>query len=107
MKRISFFFLNIPLLSVKKMDSENYYFNNTNVIENKTRYIGSPYKLRQDDSNWVVSNAFIIFTMQTGKKNNFFIVLFVRFFIYKKLVFIKIFITYLIIIIIITINLLI
>ncbi|XP_043474075.1 putative ammonium transporter 3 [Leptopilina heterotoma] len=48
------------------MNLEYYDYNDTDVIVNKTRYIGSPYKLRQDDSNWVVSNAFIIFTMQTG-----------------------------------------
>ena len=29
-------------------------------------YIASPFKLIQEDSSWIVSNAFIIFTMQTG-----------------------------------------
>ena len=48
------------------MECENIFcLNDTEV--NKTRYIGSPYQLNQDDSNWVISNAFIIFTMQTGK----------------------------------------
>ena len=46
------------------MEFENSSLNDTGV--NKTPYIGSPYKLNKDDSSWVVSNAFIIFTMQTG-----------------------------------------
>lgn len=46
------------------MEFENNSLNDTGV--NKTRYIGSLYQLSKDDSSWVISNAFIIFTMQTG-----------------------------------------
>lgn len=45
------------------MDSQHFEANDTNTTD---RYIGSPYKLNQEDSCWIVSNAFIIFTMQTG-----------------------------------------
>lgn len=31
-----------------------------------TRYVAEAYKLSQEDSSWIVSNAFIILTMQTG-----------------------------------------
>ena len=31
------------------------------------RYIASAYNLNLEDSNWIVTNSFIIFTMQTGK----------------------------------------
>lgn len=33
-----------------------------------TRYVATPFRLTQEDSTWIVSNAFIILTMQTGKK---------------------------------------
>ncbi|CAL7933244.1 unnamed protein product [Xylocopa violacea] len=36
---------------------------NTSIAET---YITSTYNLNQEDSNWIVTNSFIIFTMQTG-----------------------------------------
>lgn len=30
----------------------------------------STYNLNQEDSNWILTNSFIIFTMQTGKDVN-------------------------------------
>jgi len=46
--------------------------NDTNVTVD--RYISSLYNLTQEDSNWIVTSSFMIFTMQTGnmKNNNFF-----------------------------------
>lgn len=34
-----------------------------------TPYIISAYKLTQEDATWIISNAFIILTMQTGIHN--------------------------------------
>lgn len=42
--------------------------NITNSSVNET-YVTSAYNLNQEDSNWIVTNSFIIFTMQTGKIN--------------------------------------
>ncbi|XP_076625624.1 ammonium transporter isoform X2 [Colletes latitarsis] len=43
--------------------------NITNVTNSSADYIytASAYNLNQEDSNWIVTNSFIIFTMQTGK----------------------------------------
>lgn len=38
--------------------------NNTNVTVD--RYISQLYNLSQEDSNWIVTSSFMIFTMQTG-----------------------------------------
>ncbi|KAL7286757.1 hypothetical protein TKK_0018906 [Trichogramma kaykai] len=38
----------------------------TNVSTASVPYIISAFKLTQEDSSWIVSNAFMIFTMQTG-----------------------------------------
>ncbi|XP_043257566.1 putative ammonium transporter 3 [Colletes gigas] len=42
--------------------------NNTNVTNSSAdnTYTASAYNLNQEDSNWIVTNSFIIFTMQTG-----------------------------------------
>lgn len=42
--------------------------NETNITasSNKNADVISAYKLNQEDSNWIVTNSFIIFTMQTG-----------------------------------------
>ncbi|XP_017759902.1 PREDICTED: putative ammonium transporter 3 [Eufriesea mexicana] len=47
------------------MEIEN---NETNITNTSTAetYIVSAYNLNQEDSNWIVTNSFIIFTMQTG-----------------------------------------
>ncbi|KAK0098249.1 hypothetical protein PV326_010148 [Microctonus aethiopoides] len=40
---------------------------NESLITNETRrYIGSLYNIGKEDSNWIVTSSFIIFTMQTG-----------------------------------------
>lgn len=46
--------------------------NDTNVTVDD-RYVSSLYNLTQEDSNWIVTSSFMIFTMQTGntKNNNF------------------------------------
>lgn len=43
--------------------------NDTNITNSSIEYayIISAYNLNQEDSNWIVTNSFIIFTMQTGK----------------------------------------
>lgn len=55
------------------MDSANFEKNDTNVTVD--RYVSSLYNLTQEDSNWIVTSSFMIFTMQTGNvknnKNNF------------------------------------
>lgn len=38
--------------------------------QNTTEYINSAYNMTKEDSNWIISNAFIILTMQTGKTIN-------------------------------------
>lgn len=48
------------------MEMGNYETNITNTSTVK-RYLASAYNLNQEDSNWIVTNSFIIFTMQTGK----------------------------------------
>ncbi|XP_011506354.1 PREDICTED: putative ammonium transporter 3 [Ceratosolen solmsi marchali] len=48
------------------MEFQSYEANNTNITSTTVLYVGSLYKLSQEDSSWIVSNAFIIFTMQTG-----------------------------------------
>lgn len=40
---------------------------NTSITET---YFVSAYNLNQEDSNWIITNSFIIFTMQTGKVLN-------------------------------------
>ncbi|XP_076241966.1 ammonium transporter isoform X2 [Calliopsis andreniformis] len=47
------------------MDVES---NGTNITNSSTEYgyITSIFNLNQEDSNWIVTNSFIIFTMQTG-----------------------------------------
>ncbi|KZC05832.1 PREDICTED: putative ammonium transporter 3 [Dufourea novaeangliae] len=42
--------------------------NETNTTNSSVKYadIISAYSLNQEDSNWIISNSFIIFTMQTG-----------------------------------------
>lgn len=47
------------------MEIDNYERNITNNTVYK--YISSMYNLTQEDSNWIVTSSFIIFTMQTGK----------------------------------------
>ncbi|XP_033366334.1 putative ammonium transporter 3 [Bombus vosnesenskii] len=47
------------------MEMGNYETNITNTSTVK-RYLASAYNLNQEDSNWIVTNSFIIFTMQTG-----------------------------------------
>lgn len=37
--------------------------NQTNITK---KYIGSPFNIGREDSNWIVTSSFIIFTMQTG-----------------------------------------
>ncbi|XP_023289062.1 putative ammonium transporter 3 [Orussus abietinus] len=39
---------------------------NTTSLENRTRYVNSAFNLVPEDSNWIITNSFIIFTMQTG-----------------------------------------
>lgn len=52
------------------MEEDNYERN----ITNSTIYIytSSIYNLTQEDSNWIVTSSFIIFTMQTGKSLSYF-----------------------------------
>lgn len=45
--------------------------NDTNVTVSD-RYISSLYNLTQEDSNWIVTSSFMIFTMQTGNTKNIF-----------------------------------
>ncbi|XP_029039067.2 putative ammonium transporter 3 isoform X5 [Osmia bicornis bicornis] len=47
------------------MELESNGTNITNSSVNET-YVTSAYNLNQEDSNWIVTNSFIIFTMQTG-----------------------------------------
>lgn len=46
----------------------SYEKNNTNVTVD--RYISQLYNLSQEDSNWIVTSSFMIFTMQTGIAKN-------------------------------------
>lgn len=50
----------------KKMEIGN---NETNTSITETYFV-SAYNLNQEDSNWIITNSFIIFTMQTGKVLN-------------------------------------
>lgn len=53
------------------MELANFEKNDTNVTVD--RYVSSLYNLTQEDSNWIVTSSFMIFTMQTGNtKNNIF-----------------------------------
>lgn len=47
------------------MDVMNYEKNDTNITVNN-RYISPMFNLGQEDSNWIVTSSFMIFTMQTG-----------------------------------------
>lgn len=42
--------------------------NDTNITVD--RYISQLYNLSQEDSNWIVTSSFMIFTMQTGIVEN-------------------------------------
>lgn len=55
------------------MEEDNYERN----ITNSTIYVytSSIYNLTQEDSNWIVTSSFIIFTMQTGKSLYFIIII--------------------------------
>lgn len=46
------------------MEMASYEKNDTNVTVD--RYISQLYNLSQEDSNWIVTSSFMIFTMQTG-----------------------------------------
>lgn len=46
----------------------SYEKNDTNVTVD--RYISQLYNLSQEDSNWIVTSSFMIFTMQTGIAKN-------------------------------------
>ncbi|KAG7210351.1 hypothetical protein KM043_011888 [Ampulex compressa] len=46
------------------MELDDYEKNSTN--SSIYKYVGSIYNLNQEDSNWIVTSSFIIFTMQTG-----------------------------------------
>lgn len=50
------------------MELANVENNDTNVTVD--RYISSLYNLTQEDSNWIVTSSFMIFTMQTGNTQN-------------------------------------
>jgi len=53
------------------MELASFEKNDTNVTVD--RYVSSLYNLTQEDSNWIVTSSFMIFTMQTGNtKNNIF-----------------------------------
>ncbi|XP_034951880.1 putative ammonium transporter 3 [Chelonus insularis] len=45
------------------LDNSNFGHNETNTTE---KYIITLFRISKEDSNWIISNAFIIFTMQTG-----------------------------------------
>lgn len=47
------------------MEEDNYEYNITN--STIYEYTNSIYNLTQEDSNWIITSSFIIFTMQTGK----------------------------------------
>lgn len=42
--------------------------NSTNITN--VRYVSPLYNLSQEDSNWIVTSSFMIFTMQTGNIEN-------------------------------------
>ncbi|EFN77499.1 putative ammonium transporter 3 [Harpegnathos saltator] len=46
------------------MEDTSYERNYTNITV--VRYVSSMYNLSQEDSNWIVTSSFMIFTMQTG-----------------------------------------
>lgn len=50
------------------METANYEKNGTNITVD--RYISQLYNLSQEDSNWIVTSSFMIFTMQTGIVKN-------------------------------------
>lgn len=50
------------------MEMASYEKNYSNVTVD--RYISQLYNLSQEDSNWIVTSSFMIFTMQTGIVKN-------------------------------------
>ena len=48
------------------MENENFDVAETNITNKTSKYLNSIYNLNKEDSNWIVTSSFIIFTMQTG-----------------------------------------
>lgn len=60
------------------MDNQSLGDAETNCTNATSRYVNPIYDLNKEDSNWIVTSSFIIFTMQTGKSAKSYMTFFVK-----------------------------